>query len=59
MCSLVNSYLFSSGIKMLVNKMYYTQRLKWVRDCKNVTQKEIADYLLGLTDGMNPCPKEK
>lgn len=44
---------------MLVNKMYYTQRLKWVRDCKNVAQKEIADYLLGLTDVMNPCPKEK
>ena len=25
--------------------MYYTERLQWVRDCKNVTQKEIADYL--------------
>lgn len=25
--------------------MYYTERLKWVRDCKNITQKEIADFL--------------
>ena len=25
--------------------MYYTERLQWVRDCKNVTQKEVAEYL--------------
>lgn len=25
--------------------MYYTDRLKWVRDCKNVSQKELATYL--------------
>ena len=25
--------------------MYYTERLKWVCDCKNITQKEIADFL--------------
>ena len=25
--------------------MYYTERLKLVRDCKNITQKEIADFL--------------
>ena len=25
--------------------MYYTEKLKWIRDCRNVTQKEIADYL--------------
>ncbi len=25
--------------------MYYTERLQWVRDCKNVTQKELAAYL--------------
>ena len=24
----------------MVIKMYYTERLKWVRDCKNITQKE-------------------
>ena len=29
----------------MVIKMYYTERLKWVRDCKNITQKEIADFL--------------
>ena len=22
--------------------MYYTERLQWVRDCKNITQKELA-----------------
>ncbi len=67
---------------MLVIKMYYTERIKWVRDCKNITQKEIADYLhikqqqyaryekgickyldvsadyiIGLTDEINSCPK--
>ena len=25
--------------------MYYTERLQWIRDCKNITQKEIAEYL--------------
>lgn len=25
--------------------MYYTQRLQWVRDCRSITQKEIAEYL--------------
>lgn len=25
--------------------MYYTERLKWIRDCRNITQKEIADFL--------------
>ena len=25
--------------------MYYTERMQWVRDCKNITQKEIADHL--------------
>ena len=25
--------------------MYYTERLQWVRDCKNETQKEVAEYL--------------
>lgn len=25
--------------------MYYNERIAWVRDCKNVTQKEIAEYL--------------
>ncbi len=76
--------------------MYYTDRLQWVRDCKNMTQKEVAsklglkqqqyaryekgvnimpvthlanvckifdvsaDYILGLTDRMEPLTnKEK
>ena len=25
--------------------MYYTKRLQWIRDCKNITQKELAEYL--------------
>ena len=25
--------------------MYYTDRIKWVRDCKNISQKELASYL--------------
>ena len=25
--------------------MYYNDRIKWVRDCKNITQKEMADHL--------------
>ena len=23
----------------------YTERIKWIRDCKNITQKELADAL--------------
>ena len=25
--------------------MYYTERLQWIRDCKNITQKELTEYL--------------
>ncbi len=25
--------------------MYYTEKLQWIRNCKNITQKEIASYL--------------
>lgn len=25
--------------------MYYTERLQWIRDCKNITQKELAEHL--------------
>lgn len=75
--------------------MYYTEKLKWIRDCRNITQKEIADYLgikqqqyaryekginvmpitylakiciylnvsadyiIGITNEMLPCPKQK
>ena len=25
--------------------MYYTERLQWIRDCKNITQKELANAI--------------
>lgn len=25
--------------------MYYNEKIAWIRDCKNITQKEIADHL--------------
>ena len=25
--------------------MYYTDRLEWIRNCKNITQKQIAEAL--------------
>ena len=25
--------------------MYYNEKIAWIRDCKNITQKEIAAYL--------------
>jgi len=25
--------------------MYYNERIKWIRDCRNITQKELAAYL--------------
>lgn len=25
--------------------MYFNERIKWIRDCDNVKQKDIADYL--------------
>ncbi len=25
--------------------MYINERIKWIRDCDNITQKELADYL--------------
>lgn len=33
---------------LLLNKvmvMYYNERIQWIRDCKNITQKELAEYL--------------
>ena len=45
MCSLVNTCVVKNDIKKTVNKMYYTERIQWIRDCRNVTQKELADYL--------------
>ena len=45
MCSIVNTSVVKNGINMLVKSMYYTDRIEWIRNCRNVTQKEIADYL--------------
>ena len=28
-----------------MKSMYYTERLQWLRDCNNVTQRETAAYL--------------
>lgn len=25
--------------------MKYNERIQWIRDCKNITQKELAEYL--------------
>ena len=25
--------------------MYYNEKIAWLRDCKNITQKEVAEYL--------------
>ncbi len=25
--------------------MYFNERIKWIRDCDNIKQKDIADYL--------------
>lgn len=25
--------------------MYYNEKIAWVRDCKNITQKEVSEYL--------------
>ena len=25
--------------------MYYTQRLQWIRDCRNISQKELAEAI--------------
>lgn len=25
--------------------MYYNEKIAWIRDCKNITQKEIANHL--------------
>lgn len=29
----------------MVIKMYYNERIAWIRDCKNITQKEMAEAL--------------
>ena len=29
----------------MVMKMYYNEKIAWIRNCKNITQKEIAEHL--------------
>ena len=41
----INTYVVASDIYKTVKKMYYTERLQWIRDCKNITQKELAEHL--------------
>ena len=41
----INTYIVASDIYKTVKKMYYTERLQWIRDCKNITQKELAEHL--------------
>lgn len=45
MCSIVNISVVKNDINKLVKSMYYTDRIEWIRNCRNVTQKELADYL--------------
>ncbi len=51
-CVPYNTFVhFSTFILLIMVKkdwvkyMYYTDRLKWVRDCKNISQRELAAYL--------------
>lgn len=41
----INTCVVASDIYKTVKKMYYTERLQWIRDSKNITQKELAEHL--------------
>lgn len=45
MCSLVNISVVNHSINVLGGFMYYTQRLQWIRDCRNISQKELAEAI--------------
>ena len=45
MCSIVNISVVKNDINKLVKSMYYTDRIEWIRNCRNITQKELTDYL--------------
>lgn len=45
MCSLVNFSVVNHSINVSGGFMYYTQRLQWIRDCRNISQKEIAEAI--------------
>ena len=40
--------------------MYYTERLQWIRDCKNITQRTILLYITPYPQGrINPIRQGK
>ena len=41
----INTNVTASDIYKTVKKMSYKERLQWIRDCKNITQKELAGHL--------------
>ena len=45
MCSTFNFSVVNHSINIVGDTMYYTDRLQWIRDCKNITQKEVAQAL--------------
>lgn len=45
MCSVVNNKCVVIDKIKKVTKMYYNERIAWIRDCKNITQKEMASEL--------------
>ena len=45
MCSLFNIIIVIYAKMKLVIKMYFNERIKWIRENENVTQKSIANYL--------------
>ena len=45
MCLTFNFSVVNHSINIVGDAMYYTDRLQWIRDCKNITQKEVAQAL--------------
>lgn len=45
MCSLVNISVVNHSINVLGGFMYYAQRLQWIRDCRNISQKELTEAI--------------
>lgn len=45
MCSLVNISVVNHSINVLGGFMYYTQRLQWIRDCRNISQKDLTEAI--------------
>lgn len=45
MCLKVNTFVVKSVKKIMVIKMYYNEKIQFVRESKNITQKELAQHL--------------